>query len=156
MFTKFILISLFLFSSITACANLIQFNYKLVDPPLKSYTDKYLSLLEKHCPDGEYKKRTRYVIELQDDLEEPRWIGVCETQINGFRIAIRKSWWDRNNESDRTELIYHEMAHCMIYKDHEEKLPGHYMYPYFESIPETIYTEQAINDIKDYCEKGKK
>lgn len=140
--------SIFLFS-VSACAGLIVFKYNVVDDELKSYVADYKQLLEKNCPQGGYKDE-RYVIQMEDELDESAWIGVCTRLGRGFHIAIKRSWWNKANLDERTQLMYHELAHCMIDREHD-KSTSHYMYAYFYEMPRDMYTAQAVEDIQNYC-----
>lgn len=52
-------------------------------------------------------------------------IGQCEVECRGGsaesgsgKIVIKKSWWDRASTLQQRELIFHELGHCVLLKDH--------------------------------------
>ena len=136
---------------LTTCARAIEFHYKIIDIELKPYYNEYHHLLDKNCPTKKYNKTNRFIIELVDDMrEEHNWLGVCEQKVNGFSIKIDKGYWDTAVDSDRRQLMFHELAHCLIYKDHVDD-PNHYMDATFGSLPEDVYMKQAIEDIQEAC-----
>jgi len=54
------------------------------------------------------------------DTEDPAFQGVCFVYSDGAKeIIIRKSWWDTvNNQEYRESLIFHELGHCALDRDH--------------------------------------
>jgi len=56
------------------------------------------------------------------DTENDDFDGVCFTYPNGDKeIIIKKSWWDRNSETQREILILHELGHCQLGRTHDEQ-----------------------------------
>ena len=131
-----------------ACVSLIGFNNVSVDIDLNKYVESYKGLLKEHCPGISFQ--TNYKISLSDKLEGENWIGVCKRSFNSFEIEIDKEWFLRHDEEDRRQLMYHELAHCFLFKDHSDS-PFNYMFFQFVDIKESLYTTQAIYDIKEYC-----
>lgn len=142
--------SFIIFNTLVACVSQLQFQYRAVDEPLKPYVNDYFKLLEKYCPEHRYYKTDNYVIELVEDLDKDTWIGVCDSKFNGYHIQIKSLWWEKAPDYLKRELIYHEMAHCVIFQSHIDDIP-HYMNTYFTPLSEITYTKQAIQDIKNYC-----
>lgn len=67
--------------------------------------------------------------------------GTCE----GSFIVIDNKIWNSFNETQRKLLIYHELGHCMLNKDHSTNLRDimsydamAYLYQGFLNSPETI------------------
>lgn len=149
-----ILINIFILAFLmTQITQAIEFKYRIIDDELKPYYTEYSNLLRDNCPSGNYTKTNRFIIELVDDLpSEENWIGICQLKINGFNIKILRPWWNAANPSDRKQLMYHELAHCMIHREHEEDNPNHYMYPSLQPLPDYVFINQAIDDIIEYCQ----
>lgn len=63
-------------------------------------------------------------------------IGECQMWSDGTRtIQVDSAYWATASESDRTELMYHELGHCALYLQHITTLqasgcPTSIMYPY--------------------------
>lgn len=51
--------------------------------------------------------------------------GLCHTSTK--TVVILKPYWDKINESERETLIFHELGHCVLGKDHNNlvNLDGH-------------------------------
>lgn len=147
------IITLF-FIATPACATMKKgFHAKVIDPELVPYTDVYFKMLKQECPKYNVKKIPLYVIEIvdQDQMDEPDWIGVCIHMFAGFHIKLKKQWWNAASDKEKLQLVFHEMAHCLIEREHDPS-GSHYMYAYFRALPQETYTRQAIIDIRNYCE----
>jgi hypothetical protein len=49
--------------------------------------------------------------------------GVCTKWSNGAKqIKIKKSYFDAVNDYQREQLIYHELGHCVLNRDHNNNL----------------------------------
>lgn len=53
------------------------------------------------------------------DIKNPEFQGVCYSYSDGSKeIIIRKSWWDGHTDDYRRSLIYHELGHCRLGREH--------------------------------------
>lgn len=105
----------------------------------------YVSQFEDHSAEhGSPVKVTNLVIkygDMQNSLER----GACEiVEDETPTIVIRKDTWDKMNEDEREELLYHELGHCVLHRNHNkevtpEGLPTSIMNPYI--IRGEIYRE---------------
>lgn len=143
LFTLNILISLFIICS-------LAFGYTKVDKSVKPYVDEYNAIVETFCPDKSVRKH--YNIKLSKELPDPDWIGYCARTMISYNIDLLESYWIEANFNVRRQLVYHEMAHCVIDKEHETN-GFHYMNPKFEEFPEEFYMPQVIADIKTWCKE---
>lgn len=47
------------------------------------------------------------------------WIGVCNSYPNGARhIQLRQDWWNSAPADSRRSLLYHELGHCALNREH--------------------------------------
>lgn len=54
-------------------------------------------------------------------IEEDQYEGVCHEYSDGLKeIIIRKEWWDSESESSRRLMIFHELGHCSLGRDHND------------------------------------
>lgn len=54
-----------------------------------------------------------------NDIENPDFKGVCRTYADGSKeILIRKSWWNTVSDTFKESLIFHELGHCRLGRDH--------------------------------------
>lgn len=55
------------------------------------------------------------------DTENPNHRGICATYQDGSKeIIIQKSWWNAQPEDFKESLIYHELGHCVLGRDHDD------------------------------------
>ncbi len=48
--------------------------------------------------------------------------GVCNTYSDGTKeILIKKSWWESTDDTQREIMIYHELGHCRLGRDHDDE-----------------------------------
>jgi hypothetical protein len=54
------------------------------------------------------------------DTENPDFQGVCFEYPDGTKeIIIKEEWWSRtNNQEYRESLLFHELGHCALGRDH--------------------------------------
>jgi len=138
---------------IASCAGAFDQGYKYVDEPLQEYVRDYHNLVKYHCP--KLYISPHYSITFAKKLEKKTWVGVCTKYMSRYNIKILQSFWETSNPVERRQLMYHELSHCILDRDHEEKLPGHYMYPSIEYVPYEVYIQQTIDDIESYCKRLK-
>lgn len=128
----------------------IEFGKEKVDTNLKPYVQSYYKLLDQFCPNKNFEHSKYYTIEFGNGGD--KWIGVCYWKINGYHIKIDKDFWDNEaTDSDRYQLMYHEMAHCLIDKDHVDD-KHNYMNPGYNHIFYEDMLKQVIEDIKQRCQ----
>lgn len=55
------------------------------------------------------------------DTENPSFEGVCFTYPASGKseIIIRKEWWDSVNDDYRESLLFHELGHCSLNREHQ-------------------------------------
>lgn len=148
-----ILINIFLLAFLTTTlVSAFEFRYKVIDAELKPYYNEYHSLLEQNCPNKRYNQSHRFIIELVDEIpDDENWIGMCRIKVNGFSISILRGFWNKATHNTKRQLMFHELAHCLIKREHDEDNVNHYMYPSLSPIQPDLYINQAIDDIIDYC-----
>ncbi len=53
------------------------------------------------------------------NIENENYQGVCYTYTDGTReVIIRQTWWDSHTDDYRRSLIYHELGHCRLDREH--------------------------------------
>jgi hypothetical protein len=64
----------------------------------------------------------------------PKVVGVCYSIDEWRLVTIRKSYWETIGPFQRKVLVYHELGHCLLGRDHDSTLvdgfcPKSMMYP---------------------------
>lgn len=89
---------------------------------------------------------------------ETKWlgedtIGICETGwFTDPKITILHSYWDEASDIGRMLLMYHELGHCLLDRDHNYSLylnhdPVSIMFPYI--LSDVIYKRHTNEYIKE-------
>lgn len=83
-------------------------------------------------------------------LEDPK-VGLCANYGTHQNITIDQEFWDRASDLQKEVLVYHELGHCALGRDHTEDLigsrPKSIMYP--KVLKEKYYKEFQ----EDYLEE---
>ena len=61
------------------------------------------------------------VVDNLERIDNPNVDAVCWSSAStgrGEKIEIRRSRWDVLSEASREQLLYHELGHCVLTKDH--------------------------------------
>lgn len=140
------LLTMFLMS----CASASPMPVASIDSRLEPYVQEYQYLLIDHCPSWHNITNPSietYTIETYDSKSEE--IGACYYSKDQIRIVINLDWWE-HNPTDRRELVFHEMAHCFLQKDHSTDIEN-YMFPILNPATQFDYMRQVIKDIERRC-----
>lgn len=53
------------------------------------------------------------------EIEDPEIVGLCRHL--GLKITIDPIWWSRANDAKRRWLVYHELGHCVLGREHRNQ-----------------------------------
>lgn len=60
------------------------------------------------------------------DTENPYYKGVCFEYSDGTKeIIIDQNWWEAVDEYNRESLLFHELGHCRLGRDHHDSKVKH-------------------------------
>jgi hypothetical protein len=91
--------------------------------------------------------------DLDDDI-----VGMCYSWKDGRRkIVIDKQFWDIESETQREELMFHELGHCAMNLGHDEEIsymgrtscPNSVMYPYAFEYCYERYRDYYVSELKN-------
>jgi hypothetical protein len=58
-----------------------------------------------------------------ENIDENQVIGYCSTNSHNLRhISIDQTFWDRAGFYDREMLVFHELGHCALDRDHLDSI----------------------------------
>lgn len=80
-------------------------------------------------------------------------IGLCYSYaFNKREIFIDEAYWNNATEVEKRQLVYHELTHCILNKDHvnDEK---NYMNPYLFPLEEEELYKQLTVNIDEFCKE---
>lgn len=114
------------------------------DPAFEGYVNLYVAMKG---------SQLAYDIPIQFGDLQGNTIGLCTRWSNGYRqIVVDKTYWENpyTTDNQRTSLIFHELGHCDLNRDHVELKftngwPVSLMYPmnygYLDSQRNYYFTE---------------
>lgn len=117
--------------------------------------EEYVTLFEERSSEiGSPLKVADLVIEF-GDLANPRERGACEIIGDQTpRVIISRTKWEKLDEASRRQLLFHELGHCVLFREHQEGradtgIPLSLMHPYaIDSYTysqfEDYYTEELF------------
>lgn len=80
----------------------------------------------------------------------PGAIAYCEYKVNGFKLVFDKPYWDSLSDLNKTQLMFHEMAHCMFDEEHWDD-PQHFMSPVMNDMDALSLIIQVHNYLSLKC-----
>lgn len=136
-------------SSITACGQPESLKTHYIEPEFEYFVDLF-----------ELEQNVDVNIEIKFAKLELPAVGMCYyyQYENGTRefvnIEIDPDYWQLTSETKKEVLLFHELGHCVLGRDHDEQriyytVPKSIMYPYlFDSAFRThrsYYVEELKN-----------
>lgn len=118
-----------------------------IDPEFKTYTDQFRKDATKYNVHVKF-----YEISIEFSPSSITAVGICLPHLKS--IYINSQEWEVLSDNARKILIYHELGHCALRKQHQEFVdlnfcPFSIMYPYIESIEKCypIYENSYIKEL---------
>lgn len=151
----FILISLL---SVGCAKQVTSFN---VDPALMPYYQKFIDSGKSRGTDYSTNDLVMQFGETQGQVigycrkqESYNWNLFTKETVSTPVVVVKPSWWANASEASKRELVYHELGHCLMNKEHNTSRssfgqPESIMYPYhiggnFFSYWEANYLDQLF------------
>lgn len=101
---------------ISACEFEPQVEF-VVDSPVEEYYDRFIHEAAIRGLDVEYA--TSQVPARIADIEEENVIGTCSwSQNHSHNITLDQNYWRTANDMQREFLVFHELGHCVLGRDH--------------------------------------
>ena len=108
------------------------------DPDFDLYKQKF-----------EQETGVRVTVPIVYDSLGKETVGLCETFADGYRlIRIDTDFWQTMGNGGKEEVIYHELGHCQLDRDHVAQLTSTPAYRY--AIPNSIMFPYIFGDASFY------
>lgn len=138
---------------------MLCFNFKMVssgkpemprpgiNAELQPYVDRFHLQLQARC--GAKTKLPAIDMDISDTSDDdpfnPDIVGWCIMYSKPLKIQIDREYFDSSTDLEREQLIFHELGHCVLERDHtkhkdEHKKPMSIMYPY--TLSESTYVSK--------------
>ncbi len=108
---------------LTGCGKLPPAPELTIDPQLKPYFERFCAEVGGDCStvSGEFA-----------DLGST-YAGMCN-YTNPNSVQINAAYWERINDEDKEEVVFHELGHCLLGLGHDSRhlpdgCPASIMYP---------------------------
>lgn len=139
----------FLFGLFASFILFLSVPSKKADVELYPYYMDFMSFSKKRCDKIETPNQFLLTFKQLKNDE----IGLCYTYpYNKREIFIDEFYWDNASETERRQLVYHELTHCILNKDHV-KSENNYMNAYLFPLEEEELYKQLSNNIDDFCKE---
>lgn len=85
-------------------------------------------------------------------------VGSCYVYTTGYKeIIIDPDFWFNTIQSEKEELLFHELGHCVLNKEHDETIlkaayfyiPKSIMYPYVFGSQYTKFEQYYLDELKN-------
>lgn len=119
-----------------------------VNPDLKPYVDEVVTITRMACKDNQYNHPQHSFVLFKK--QRGQVIGICKSTPLNFTVEIDPKYWNRSSGDDKWQLMYHELAHCLLEKEHVND-QHNYMYPSVVKLTKDEVVHQYIQDLKEHC-----
>ncbi|MDQ3017087.1 MAG: hypothetical protein M3R25_10280 [Bacteroidota bacterium] len=95
----------------------------VVETPLQDYFERFID--EAAVRGREVEDETYQVSARIDEIKEPNVIGQCSwNQNNAHNIVVDEDYWKTASDLQREFLVFHELGHCVLGKEHNDGADG--------------------------------
>jgi len=102
--------------TMSACEQELEVVF-VVDEPIQEYFDRFVHEASLRNLDVAYA--TSQVDAQIGDITEPNVIGQCAwSQGHNHSITLDQNYWRNANDMQREFLVFHELGHCVLGRDH--------------------------------------
>lgn len=84
-----------------------------------------------------------------DKMKSSNNVGECHYSYPKHTVKINRTFWDVSSNTTKKIIIYHELGHCMLYKEHSEKLNS-INQPVSIMYPRVLYASVFLRDELQY------
>lgn len=119
------------------------------DPRLMKYFNDNLKIITTFCNESQYYLPPMHAVYF-GKMYATAAIAYCDIRFNGFKLIFDEEYWNELPEIDRQQLMFHEMAHCMLDAEHTPDV-NHFMSPEMAHIEETVLKMQIMKFLTDKC-----
>lgn len=116
--------------------------------------EEFIEYLDNFVKDskGVISKDNLYSVTVDFDDLEGTVAGVCYPNPFDTEIYIDKDWWYRHTDkSEREELVYHELGHCVLLRLHSRPIEKKGFGYWFERLVFRLGLKKDPNKLADGC-----
>jgi hypothetical protein len=117
-----------------------------IDKELNSYYKEFMDLGKERC--NKIQKPNQFSIKFSKLTDDN--IGLCTVYIHRKEVLIDENYWAISNLETRKQLVFHELTHCILDKNHIDS-EDNYMNPYLIELPKDVLYEQVKDNMVKFC-----
>lgn len=136
----------FLVSWFVSLVLFLSIPIKRVHPELIEYYKNFMVLVKQECPKIEPPRQLILEVGVLSDNN----IGVCYYYTVKRNIVVDKFYWETATHQQRKQLMYHELSHCVLNKDHVQSELD-YMNPYATEVSDEELIRQVKENAVSFC-----
>lgn len=121
--TSLIFLALLILTLTTACGiqNEESKQSQAIDSDLRPYLDKFVSYGSQNGVGLNTSSLTMTFSEsMPASSNGGTVIGYCQRTLKGPNVVIRTSYWNTASVSNREQLVFHELGHCLLGLSHND------------------------------------
>lgn len=144
---KYLIIVIFL-GLVTGCGQ----GGPKVDSGAKAYYDQFMAEAGSHrvaIPDW----RNNNLNVVIQGITDPDVAGTCDISAGSYEVTLDSDYWALADDDEKTMLVFHELGHCLLDRDHRTDLnsdgmPVSIMNPYlFDSVYFHDHYASYVNEL---------
>lgn len=97
--------------ALTACEKNKIYN---VDPAIQPYVDRFT----RASNEVDHPIVVDNLVANIKTLSNPQWAGQCDINNETPTVSLSAAWWPTFNDSMREQLVFHELGHCVLGRQH--------------------------------------
>lgn len=100
---------------------------------LRPYVDEFMGIAKSVCPHDRLFLPNKTVIRFGKPSEFEKYeklleVGYCKLSPFEYEIVINKEFFEQESEANKSQIMAHELTHCVLGEDHSDS-DHDYMYP---------------------------
>jgi len=143
---KKILIVIVLFITSCSSAQLKNVEYQ-IDPEFDYYVQNFINASRGLVKEEDFEYVTIHFADLEGVTA-----GTCAPMPFHQKILIDRGWWLRSkSQFEREELLFHELGHCVLFRDHAKPTGSDNFWGWLERLSFKLGIIQEYDLLADGC-----
>lgn len=119
---SFIFLALFIMTLMTSCGpKPIERQSGSIDLTLNQYLETFVSRARDNGVSLDtYSLSMSFSESMPQSTSGGFAIGYCQRSVNSQNVVIKESYWNSASVSDREQLVFHELGHCLLGLSHND------------------------------------
>lgn len=115
-----------------------------IDLELSPFYYDFLKLIPKSC-------KFEGLQDIKFSILKKTVLGECTQYLSHSKIEINSVYWEVLTDSQKKQLMYHELSHCILDINHSLDKNNYMTSEGFPKLSDTDLENQVIANIIEYC-----